>query len=353
MLAQAAPAPQKILVTAETTAGHARQSRSHIQTFFQNANKSMGAMTKPVKSKNAAPRASSSSWGAALRNWFFRPSRLIIMAFVVSTVVLVPYLPWLLPRLSEQPEYQLQLEAFRVTTPPAWVPQRLPREIARSNNLPESVSLLDPDLCCRVAQAWEKHPWVRKVKSVRITGEPALYVDVEYRTPVAFVEVPGGLYPIDVDGVLLPPADFSASETSRLPRIRNVTSRPGGPAGQPWGDVAVVSGAKLASILAPEQNLDLYWTRFGFEAILVPDRSTENAQVSDLVFEIVTTSGSRIIWGKAPGADALEPTVEQKLARLDYLARFGSFDSPRGPNRIDIRLFDGISLQPLNDTRLR
>lgn len=313
----------------------------------------MGTTTKPGKSKNPAAQKSSSGQGTALRNWFFRPGRLIIAAFVVSAVVLVPYLPWLLPKLSEQPEYQLRLDAVRVTAPPPWVPQSLPQDVARSNELPETVSLLDPDLCRRIAQAWGGHPWIKKVKSVRITGEPALYVDVEYRTPAAFVEVTGGLYPIDVDGILLPPADFSVSETSRLPRIRNVTSRPGGPAGQPWGDVAVVSGAKLAAILAPEQNLDIYWNRFGFEAILVPVRRTEDAQVSDLIFEIVTTSGSRIIWGKAPGADALEPTVEQKLARLDYLARFGSFDSPRGPNRIDIRLFDGISLQPLNDTRLR
>jgi hypothetical protein len=132
-----------------------------------------------------------------------------------------------------------------------------------------------------------------------------------------------------------------------------VTSLPQGPAGQNWGDAVVAAAARLASVLAPEQNLEPHWKRFGFVAILAPSAETKTSGPESLTFEILTRGGSRIVWGKAPGADALEPNIEQKLARLDYLLRFGALDGAQGPRRVDIRLFDGISLQPLNAARVR
>lgn len=246
------------------------------------------------------------------------------------------------------------MDDTRVTAPPTWVPRTLLADVLKAANLPETVSLLEPDLCRNVALAWERNPWVKEVKSVRITGEPALQVDVAYRTPVAFVEVPRGLYPIDAEGVLLPPNDFSISDTSRLPHLRGIKSQPRGAAGEKWGDPVVVAAAQLAMLLAPEQNLEKYWNRFSFVAIVAPEVGANAVAADQLLFEIETTQGSRILWGRPPGSDSLEPTAAVKLARLqDYVNRFGGLESATGPQRIDIRLFDGISLQPLRDVRFR
>src|SRR5690606_13887336 len=112
-----------------------------------------------------------------------------------------------------------------------------------------------------LAAAWSRNPWIRDVKSVRVTGEPAVRLEVDYRVPAAFVFVESlqGLYPVDRDGVLLPPTDFGLSDTSRLPHVKNVSTVPVGPAGTFWGDPVVLAAARLAEVLAPEQNLDRYW----------------------------------------------------------------------------------------------
>ena len=63
------------------------------------------------------------------------------------------------------------------------------------------------------------------------------------------------------------------------------------------------------------------------------------------VFELLTKGGRRIIWGRPPGDDALEPTVTQKLGRLDsYIRQQKSLDQPAGAYRIDIRGFDATRL---------
>jgi hypothetical protein len=319
------------------------------QPSFQNSG-NMASSAKSGKSKLPPQPAVRPS----LRARLFRPMPLILLSLLIAAAVMIPFLPWLLPDLSEQPEYQIALSEMQVTPAPDWVPQSLLHEVLGDPDLPETASVLDHDLCRQVALAWERHPWIRRVKSVRLTNEPALLVDVEYRLPAVFVEVPQGLYPVDADGVVLPPLDFSMADTHRLPHLRNILTRPQGAAGQSWGDPVVAAGARLASILAPEQNLAPYWKRFGFVAILAPEVKSQPVNPAHLVFEIQTAGGSRVVWGKPPGADSLEPPPAVKLARLeDYIARFGPFDGSRGPQRLDIRLFDGISLQPLNELRYR
>jgi len=223
-----------------------------------------------------------------------------------------------------------------------------------SHQLPETVSLLDPDLCRNVAAAWGKHPWVKRVISVHLTAEPALIVELEYRRPAAFIRVVQGFYPVDLEGVLLPPQDFSMSAIENLPIVKNAASTPQGGAGEPWGDPVVEAAVKLAAILVPEQNLNLYWSKFQIRSIIIPTAKETPVAVDQLVFELETAGGNRVVWGRAPGFDTLEPAADVKLARLaEYQSRFGSLDGVSGLHRIDIRLFDGISLQPLNEALYR
>lgn len=300
---------------------------------------------EPVPPPIEVPVQPRSRWrsGTVLTAFFF---------LVVAGLAIV--LQRFVPDLRDRPEYQFQMAESRITPPHEWVPQDLLQEMLTTHQLPETVSLLDPELCRNVAAAWEKHPWVKRVISVRITPEPALIVELEYRRPAAFIRVVQGFYPIDLQGVLLPPRDFSMSAIETLPIVKNVASTPQGGAGESWGDPVVEAAARLAATLAPEQNLNLYWSKFQIKAIIAPTVKEVPVAPDQLVFELETAGGNLVVWGKAPGFDTLEPAADVKLARLaEYQSRFGSLDGVSGLHRIDIRLLDGISLQPLNETLYR
>ncbi|WP_437228441.1 cell division protein FtsQ/DivIB [Planctomicrobium sp. SH661] len=311
-------------------------------------------MAKSTKPRQPAPVEESPPAPVGRRRWWLRPGTIISFLFVIAAIGLASVLHRVLPDLTGRPEYQFRMEETRITPPNEWVPKGILSEVLAGADLPETVSLLDPELCRKVAEAWDRHPWVKRVNSVRITSEPALVVDLEYRAPAAFIEVPQGFYPVDVDGVLLPPRDFSMAATSRLPHVRNITSTPTAGAGHPWEDVVVSSAAKLAAVLAPQQDLKPYWEKFQLKSIVAPVLRETPHTADQLTFELETAGGNRVVWGKAPGSDTLEPTPEVKLARLaEYQSRFGSLDGVNGLHRIDIRLFDGISLQPLDDFMYR
>ena len=297
------------------------------------------------RSEQSPPRS-----GTALRTFIFRPTTLILLAILVSVWVFRPWMDRASLRLQARPEFQISLRSIRVTEPNHWVPVGLVEQVVRENGLPESASLLDETLLPEVAESFANHPWVVRVIAIRASRARGLEVELVYRRPAAMVETAHGLYPVDVDGVLLPPADFSISDADRLPRVRNVKTLPQGPAGTEWGDPVVIASAKLAEILAPAGDLFAYWDRYSLQAIIAPDRRTAAPELEDLDFELLTTGGSRIVWGRVPGADHLEPPVARKLARLDeYLATYGSFERPRGPSRIDIREYEVISLEELEN----
>jgi hypothetical protein len=281
---------------------------------------------------------------------WYRPQTLFLLAICVAVIVLYPYARNWLPDPEALPDYRVPARDIHVSTPNRWVPQDLVTQVVRHAALPEHLSLLDGDLVARLAAAFAEHPWVARVVSVRASRDAGIVVDLEYRAPVLMVETTRGAYPVDLAGVLLPPADFSAAEVGRFPHLRNVRTQPAGPAGVPWGDIVVLGGARLANTVAPGQDLTRYWDRFQLEAIEAPHPGQAHADLADLTYELLTRGGSRIVWGRPPGSDDLEPPPSQKLARLEqYLSRYGSFDAPHGPYRIDIRHFEVIEVGSLPD----
>jgi hypothetical protein len=279
---------------------------------------------------------------------------LLLLAIVAGTVVVCPHVSHWLPDPAELPEFQFEARSIQVTPPHRWVPHDLVEQVIRQAKLPDQLSLLDGDLAGKLAAGFADHPWVSRVVQVRVSGESGVAVDLEYRTPVLMVETGHGAYAVDVAGVLLPPADFSVASVRRFPLLKNVKSQPAGPAGTRWGDVVVVGGARLATTLAPGQDLSRHWDRFQLEGIEAPVPTQAVPQLTDLSYELVTRGGSRIVWGRPPGGDDLEPPPAQKLARLEqYLSRYGSFDAPHGPYRIDIRHFEVIEVGALTETGTR
>jgi hypothetical protein len=188
---------------------------------------------------------------------------------------------------------------------------------------------------------------------VEILRQRRIEIDLVYRQVAMLVETSRGYYPVDADGVLLPPADFTADDVARLPVVRNIKSAPQGGPGEEWGDLMVECAARLASALAPNGDTDKHWKRMGLAAIVAPTPRVADYSAEDLSFEITTRGGSTILWGRPPGGDDLEPPVADKISRLDQVIHSqGSLDGPAGPYRIDIR-HDVISLQPLSDRRVR
>jgi hypothetical protein len=281
---------------------------------------------------------------AGFREWLFQPARLLRFALLAGAAVLAPWLYRQLPPLSSRDEYRLTLDKIVIDPAPvAPIPAELFEQVKKRAELPEKLSALDGQLPQRLAEAFALHPWIARVIEVRNEFPAAVKVTVEYRKPVALVQVPHGYYAVDGDGILLPPQDFTKADASEYIVIKGITSTPQNGAGHRWDDPALTAAAKLADLLAPK------WKQFQIASIITPRDVPVSSDMETLQFDLLTTNGTRILWGRAPGTQHPgELTPTQKLGRLNkYLAEFGSFDRPSGPYEIDIRRWQEITRRPL------
>jgi hypothetical protein len=155
------------------------------------------------------------------------------------------------------------------------------------------------------------------------------------------VEVPGGLLPVDVQGAWLPSGDFSPIEAAGYPRLVGITSVPVGPVGTRWGDARVVGAAEIAAAIGPE------WTSLKLQRIMASTPWVTNAG-EEFTYEIATRGGSRVLWGRPPGASSPgEVPPADKVARLkQYAAEHGGLDGPRGPQVLDVRSLRRLEVRP-------
>jgi hypothetical protein len=209
--------------------------------------------------------------------------------------------------------YQLTLDDIEITPLPSWIRSDVKAEALRDGSLDEPLPLADEDLVERIAKAFALHPWVAAVERVSKRYPAGATVELVYRRPVAMVEVPDGLFPVDPHGVLLPSGDFTAAEARNYPRIAGVHGQPWALVGSPWNDPTVIGGAKIAGNLATIwKNLGLYQIR----PLAAPQQSLD----AKGDFELVTRAGETIAWGAAPGHEKPgEPTTSDKIARLKKL----------------------------------
>lgn len=237
------------------------------------------------------------------------------------------------PHTLANPEYRVRRENVHLTPPPEWIRSDLRTEIWKTAGLREELSLLDDDLCERLAKAVALHPWVAEVARVEKSYPARVDVTVVYREPVCMIEVPGGLYPLSADGVLLPSGDFSPIEARRYPRIAGLAPRTAGPVGTRWQDASVRGASALAGVLRP------HWLDLQLDRIEPAAGGTDD----EPRFQLYTLRGSRIQWGRPPEAaaadesTAAEPSAAEKLAwLLDYVSRHDSLDGPDGPQELDL-----------------
>jgi hypothetical protein len=287
-------------------------------------------------------------------NWIWRPVPLAVVAVSLTLLLFWRQLAAVLPDLSGRGEYQLTWSDLQVPHAGPWVPEDLLEQVRVQAGLPETLSVLDESLLEQIATAFSAHPWIAAVVSASKEAEGGVKIDLRYREPVLMVHTSRGTYPVDQEGVLLPPSDFSASDVDLFPRVDGVQTTPRGPAGQPWGDSAVIGAARLAAILLQPRSGQIPWKRYGFDRIAVLARQGPVASVENFVFGLTTIDESRIVWGHGPGFDALEPSVDQKLERLNrFIADNGGLQVRNEPVRIDVRDWQVIRWEVLsaNGTR--
>lgn len=292
----------------------------------------------------------------AATTWLLGPGRTVLLASaVVAAAVGGLAFAWskLGDRILSSPEYRLGPGQVEISPPPPdWIRSDLRGEVFRDPTLDAGMSILEADLCERIALAFERHPWVEKVDRVSKRHPASVLVELQYRRPACMVEVPGGRLPVDARGVLLPPEGFTPLEAARYPRLAGVDQMPSVPPGRRWPDPRVIGAAEIAEAIGAA------WGGLGLKEIFALAADPTAAPVGGAAynrhgdddrlrqspgrsvepfFALVTPVGTQILWGYAPGANAAgELPAEEKVARLKrYLAEHDTLDA-RGGRRQDL-----------------
>jgi len=291
--------------------------------------------------KQESPSTESTPRGAVWRVLRFclgpgRPATIVVL--VLGGLYGLWYLVWygagVKQKVMNSPEYHLALEGLEITPPPKWIKRDVRKEAYDHARLGDPLLILDERLIERLRNVFTLHPWVAKVCRIQKSAPARVTIELEYRRPVCMVEVPGGLYPVDVEGTWLP-SDFTPIEATQYPRLSGIDSAPMGSVGTHWGDARVVGGAEIADVLGGA------WSALQLAVIRpLPAKSPDQC-----TFELYTRGGTRISWGHAPGmSPAGELPAAEKVARLrHYAEEHGSLEGLRGPQEIDVR--PGPSMQ--------
>ncbi|MDZ4821070.1 MAG: hypothetical protein SGJ20_19050 [Planctomycetota bacterium] len=266
------------------------------------------------------------------RNW-------LVACSLLAFCALAAYLLW--NRIEDDvlanDDYQIAIEEISITPPPSWIRTDIRKEALRDGSLDPPLSILDDQLLDRLDKAFALHPWVAKVERVQKFYPARIEIKLQYRRPSAMVEVPNGLFPVDMHGILLPTGDFTSLEAGQYPRVVGIQSEPLGPPGTLWGDSTVVGAAMIA------ENCAAIWRELNLKSIrwvtIKGDSKTEP------YFELVTKNGTAIPWGKAPTESATtEPMTAAKIERLrKYIAEHGNLDEAARRKDLDLRSANATS----------
>ncbi len=263
------------------------------------------------------------------------PGRPYVLALtLVLGTATVSFVAWhqVRARSLQSPQYWVGEQDVTLTPLPKWIHRNLKREALRDVAMQFPLALCDPNLCERLSAGFAMHPWIRTVHAVRKYYPGRVHVEVSYRRPVCMVHVPGGLLPVDSRGTLLPSEDFSPLEAARYPRLEGMDRPPSGPPGRMWGDVRVSAAAAIAAAFQSD------WQPMQLDHIRARPVARPMAGAA-YEYELVTVSGTRIIWGNAPGTEIPgELRAKEKVLRLRaYFREHQTLDGPNGAQILDVR----------------
>ncbi|MHB8971308.1 MAG: hypothetical protein ACYC4N_12750 [Pirellulaceae bacterium] len=271
--------------------------------------------------------------------------------------------------VKKRPQFALNADSFDITPQPPWIHSDIKAAAMRDGGLAE-LSLLDPDLTKRVVQAFELNAWVAEaVWASKRAGKtaPRVIVQLRYREPVIMVRTRDPrwkgdcFWPVDTEGMFLPPEEFSANQTRSYLRVEAGNPLPAGAVGTSYGDPGVTGAAKIA------EGFKSLWTAMGLEWILVRNELPQDVgQPVEPTYLLLPTGApvdavanrrpSRLVslsnpnatsdapslevrWGHAPGREAPgEASASEKIASLrEYVGRSGRLDQLPPTTIIDLR----------------
>jgi hypothetical protein len=284
---------------------------------------------KPAKTTTSIPRA------VQLARMAFRPQyRGLLLVAVIAVAALAGILAawnrWGAPSTTG-PDYIVTPDKIELSPQPAWIHADVKTEVVRASSL-SHLELRDRRLVEQVAQAFALHPWIAKVTRVEKQFPAQLLVSVEYRRPVAAVEISREgkreLLFVDGEGVLLPSLDFAGNQAADYLRIGGISTTPASVYGAPWGDDAVAGAARIAAVWGER------FKQAGLYRVLPSEASS-----GEITYELRTPGDTRVIWGQAPGRESTrEPSPEQKIAALlAYITDKGPLDRLGGEHLLDLR----------------
>jgi hypothetical protein len=140
--------------------------------------------------------------------------------------------------LEQRQHYSIKLADLRCAVPPGMDRATFLGEVQYYGNLPDQISVLEPQVAARLAAAFALHPWVERVEGVNLRASDGPSVRLLIRMPALAV----GSRVVDRLGVLLP----TGTSGNGLPLYPGNAPAPKGLAGTPWGDAAVEAAARKA-----------------------------------------------------------------------------------------------------------
>ena len=198
------------------------------------------------------------------------------------------------------PENRLRQSMLHVSPQPPWVTVDLTAKILADAGFDLSAATLtDRNLLPRLAEAFERSPWV---SSVRIkAGVRVLNIDATYRKPVLSIPWKDWACYLSADGVVLPPDPETDKQAfKRCLVLEGFGDVPPPTIGQRFTDPVLLAAASLAEALGAA----------------VDEMNLLSIAASADGMTLTTMGGSKIKWGRyAVGDDPGE--VRWKIARLE------------------------------------
>ena len=271
-----------------------------------------------------------------MRRWLIQLGALTV-AVALLLVGLVTVGDVTRARLQDLDRYSLAFSEIQCEAPPGQARADFLCEVQYLAGMPGRLRLLEEGVAARLAEAFAAHPWVRRVEQVQILPTHEVRVLLQFRSPSLAVKLSRSsttpcVRVVDEQGVLLP----TSAPADGLPTLTVEAKTAPNSAGKPWDTPAVSDASRIVALCRPHKPL-----RF-------------SALAKDQEGWVLETPGkSRIIWGRAPGAERNdESPAAQKVQRLlVYCSKYGGLDLTDGPYELDVRPRTQAVRRPLHGVK--
>lgn len=235
------------------------------------------------------------------------------------------------------PIYVVQPSELKILQRPAWMTDEIEREVLNPPDLPDRISIFEPDLAENLAKLYEGYPWVSKVLEVRKRYPNQIYVKFELRRPAARVEVGNKYYYVDWNGARLSERYYDFDEDACLPLIIGA-SKPIPLPGQSWKGNGVRGGLEMLDLIQRhglDQSLGLKVIDISNVGGRMDERKSDIVMIQNFSRE----NELRIEWGRSSDfAKYGELSDEKKIANLSAIT--DRFPGLLGIKRIRLQFDD-------------